>query len=193
MISRYNQFVLASSMTSPLLLSIAVVVISLYPSGYGCGWIDLISKGEIPTSYLWWFPTILVLMFLASAFGTYRILLKLLRNRRSIKTITLSSLQLMQLGNILQFFTLLPPWLTFMFKKDLMLVLVLSTFISFVLTSILSRQGYSSLIFGLLGYRTYEGKNRNGMNITLLSKRAWNNHTDIRHIILLTDSLALIV
>ena len=121
MISRYNQFVLASSMTSPLLLSIAVVVISLYPSGYGCGWIDLISKGEIPTSYLWWFPTILVLMFLASAFGTYRILLKLLRNRRSIKTITLSSLQLMQLGNILQFFTLLPPWLTFMFKKDLML------------------------------------------------------------------------
>lgn len=193
MISRFNQFLLASTMTTPLLLSIAVVVITLYPSGYGCGWVDLISRSEIPTNILWWLPTSFILLFLLSVFETYRIFHGLLNKRRGKNTITLSSLQPLQMNNVLQFFTLLPPWLTFMFKRDLILMLILAIVFSLVFTYILSRQGYSSLIFGLLGYRTYEGKNRNGMNITLLSKRAWNSHADIRHIVPLSDSLALIV
>ena len=193
MISRFSQLILASTVTTPLLLSISAVVIFLYPGGYGCGWMDLLAEGEVPTSFLWWVPTILLIVSVTSAIYTCRLLKRLARNKRGVKTIILSSLQPQKTGNILQCFALLPPWLTFLFRKELILVLVFSIVISLVITLVISRQGYSSLIFSLLGYKSYEGKNRNGMSITLISKRSWKTHTDIREIIPLTDNLALII
>lgn len=193
MISKFNQFILASTVTTPLLLSIGAVVIFLYPEGYGCGWIDLFAEGELPSSRLWWIPTILIILFVTSTFYTYRLLKSLMRSRRGVKTITLSSLQPQKTGNILQCFAMLPPWLTFLFRKELMMVMLFCIIISLVITLVISRQGFSSLIFSLLGYKAYDGKNRNGMLITLISKRDWKNHTDICEIIPLTDNMALIV
>lgn len=74
-----------------------------------------------------------------------------------------------------------------------MVTLVSTILVSFGLAYFVSRQGYTSLIFLLCGYKRYEGENINGMKIQLLSKRIWRNHKDIRRIVMLSDNFALIV
>lgn len=88
---------------------------------------------------------------------------------------------------------MLPPWVTLLLRDEAMVILVSTILVSFGLAYFVSRQGYTSLIFLLCGYKRYEGENINGMKIQLLSKRIWRNHKDIRRIVMLSDNFALIV
>ena len=193
MISRLNQLLLAFTMVTPLLLSIAVVLICLYPSGYGCEWSDLICLGIIPKSLYWWIPNIFVLIFFVSLYCTRRYLKRLMIQKRGERSITLKSLQNTTINNLMPAVAMLPPWVTLLLRDEAMVTLVSTILVSFGLAYFVSRQGYTSLIFLLCGYKRYEGENINGMKIQLLSKRIWRNHKDIRRIVMLSDNFALIV
>ena len=88
---------------------------------------------------------------------------------------------------------MLPPWVTLLLRDEAMVILVSTILVSFGMAYFVSRQGYTSLIFLLCGYKRYEGESINGMKIQLLSKRIWRNHKDIRRIVMLSDNFALIV
>ncbi len=194
MISRFNQLLLAFTIVTPLLLSIAIVLVCLYSSCYGCEWSDLICLGIIPKSLYWWIPNIFVLVFLLSLFWTKWFLKKLIILKRGERSIILKSLQNTTTNNILlHVVAMLPPWITLLRKEEAMVVLVITILVSLGIAFVLSRQGYTSLIFLLCGYKRYEGENLNGMKIQLLSKRIWRSHTDIRRIVMLSDNFALVV
>ena len=193
MISRFSQFILASTTVTPLLLSIAMVIILLYPSGYVCGWIDLLYEGVIPSGGYWWLATIFILLFVISWIWTGWFLWRLKIRHRGAKTISLSSLQFQTFGNMMSVVTILPPWLTLLMRNEATIIMTMTVLISIVITYIMSKQGYSSLIFMLWGYKRYEGQNVNGMKIQLLSKRIWRNPNDIRTIVLLSDNFGLVL
>ena len=193
MISRLNQLLLAFTMVTPLLLSIAVVLVCLYPSGYGCEWSDLIYLGMIPKSLYWWIPNIFIIIFLVSLLLTRRYLKRLMTQKRGERSITLKSLQNTTINNLLPIVAMLPPWVTLLLKDESLVILVSTILVSLGLAYLVSRQGYTSLIFLLCGYKRYEGENINGMKIQLLSKRIWRSHKDIRRIVMLSDNFALIV
>ena len=88
---------------------------------------------------------------------------------------------------------MLPPWITLLLKDEAMVVLVSTILVSLGIAFFVSRQGYTSLLFLLCGYKRYEGENLNGMKIQLLSKRIWRCHKDIRRIVMLSDNFALVV
>ena len=88
---------------------------------------------------------------------------------------------------------MLPPWVTLLLKDEAMVVLVSTILVSLGIAYFVSRQGYTSLIFLLCGYKRYEGENLNGMKIQLLSKRIWRSHKDIHRIVMLSDNFALVV
>ena len=193
MISRFSQLLLAFTTVTPLLLSIAVVLILLYPSGFFCGWADLFNLLIVPCSIYWWVSNLLIVVFIVSWIWTFFFLGRLSRGKKCVRTITLSNLQHHTNNNILPVMAMLPPWATLVMKNDAMIVLTLSIALSLVVSYILSRQGYLSLVFLLCGYRLYEGENSNFMKIKLLSRRVWRNHKDIRNIVLLSDNFALII
>ena len=193
MISRFNQLLLAFTIITPLLLSIAIVLVCLYSSGYGCEWSDLICLGKIPMSLYWWIPNIFVLVFLSSLFWTKWFLKKLIKQKRGERSIILTSLQNTITNNVLPIVAILPPWITLLMKDEAMVVLVSTILVSLGIAFFVSRQGYTSLIFLLCGYKRYEGENLNGMKIQLLSKRIWRCHKDIRRIVMLSDNFALVV
>lgn len=193
MISRFSQLILAFTTVTPLLLSVAVVLILLYPSGYYCGWEDLGEMWIVPVSLYWWMPNILFVAFMVSWIWTYIFLGRLAKGKRCVMSITLSNLQYHTINNILPVVAMLPPWVTLVIKNDAIIVLTMTVTLSLVVTYILSRQGYSSLIFLMCGYRLYEGTNTNGMKIKLLSNRVWRNYKDIREVALLSDNFAQII
>ena len=193
MISRFSQFSLAFTTMAPLLLSIAVVLIVLYPWGYCCGWMDLLNQLIIPDSFYWWVPNLIIVLFIVSWIRTFFFLGKLSKGTRCVRSITLSNLQPCNDRNILSVVALLPPWVTLFLKNDAMIVLTMTSFLSLVVTFVLSRQGYFSIILLLCGYRLYEGLNTNGMKMLLLSRRVWRNHQDVRKIAMLSDNFALIL
>ena len=192
MISRFNQLFLALTTVTPLLLSVAIVLILLYPSGYWCGWVDLINLSGIPDSIYWWLTNIFILLFFISWRRAFVFLGRLSEGKRCIKSITLSDLQPYG-NNILTVVSMLPPWLTLFWEHNVMIVLIMTFLLSIVVTYILSRQGYLSLIFLFCGYRLYDGTNTNGMKMKLLSRRVWRNHKDVRDIVLISDNFALII
>lgn len=115
-------------------------------------------------------------------------------NKRGKKTITLASLQNKPLNNLLAVIAMLPPWIMLVMKEEMvMTIMVISIIVSLVLAFVISKQGYTSLICLLCGYKVYEGQNINGMKMLLVSKRTWASHKDIHDIVLLSDSFALIV
>ena len=193
MISRVSQLLLAFTTVTPLLLSIAVVLIILYPSGYCCAWVDLINLLVVPGSFYWWVPNIFIVFFIATWIWAFVFLGRLSKGKRCVKSITLSELQPSGNSNILPVVAMLPPWVTLVLKNDAMIVLTITSILSIVVTFILSRQGYMSLILLLCGYRLYEGTNTNGMKMKLLSRRVWRNHRDIKNIALLSDNFAQII
>lgn len=194
MISRFNQLILAFTTVMPLLLSIAIVLILLHSSEYISMWSDLLQRGSTPNSGYWWVSNIFVLSFVVLWIWTKHFLNGLIVHKRGIKSITLSSLQNKTINNLLPVVTMLPPWLMLIMKNELLTtVMVMSIIVALILTYVISRQGYTSLIFLLCGYKVYEGQNTNGMKIQLISKRIWRNYKDIRTIILLSDNFALIV
>ena len=101
MISRFNQLLLAFTTVTPLLLSIAIVLILLYSSGYINAWSDLFQHEAIPNSSYWWVSNIFVLIFVASWIWTKHFLNGLMKRKRGVKSITLSSLQNKPLNNLL--------------------------------------------------------------------------------------------
>lgn len=193
MISRFNQLLLAFTIVTPLLLSIAIVLVCLYSSGYGCEWSGLICLGIIPKSLYWWIPNIFVLVFLSSLFWAKWFLKKLIIQKRGERSIILTSLQNTTTNNMLPVVAMLPPWITLLLKDEAMVVLVSTILVSLGIAFFVSRQGYTSLIFLLCGYKRYEGEILNGMKIQLLSKRVWRCHKDIRRIVMLSDNFALVV
>lgn len=194
MISRFKQLLLAFSAITPLLLSIALVLILLNPSNYVDGWVGVFTGGTISQSVEWWCITGFITVFFSSWVLTGSFLGKLKKTKRGIRTISLASLQYKTINNWILVITMLPPWLTLLMKDDLMTIcLTMTIIISLVITIIISRQGYSSLIFLLCGYRRYEGENSNGMKIQLLAKRVWKNAKDVHNIVQLSDNFALIV
>lgn len=193
MVSRLNQLLLVFTMVTPLLISIAVVLVCLYPSGYGCEWSDLICLEIIPKSLYWWIPNIFVLLFMVSLFWTRRYLKRLMTQKRGERSISLKSLQNTTINNLMPAVAMLPPWVTLLLKDEAMVILVSTILVSLGLAYFVSRQGYTSLIFLLCGYKRYEGENINGMKIQLLSKRIWRSHKDIRSIVMLSDNFALVV
>lgn len=196
MISRFNQLFLALTTVTPLLLSIAIVLILLYHSNYCCAWADLINLLTVPDSIYWWAPNIFIVLFVASWIWTFVFLGRLSEGKRCVKSISLSHLQPCANNNLLPLVSMLPPWLTLIFKNEVMMVwivLIMTVVISLVISYVLSRQGYLSLILLFCGYRLYDGENTNGMKIKLLSRRVWRNHRDVRYIALLSDNFALIV
>lgn len=193
MISRFSQLFLALTTVTPLLLSIAVVLLLLYPSGYCCAWADLINLLVVPDSFYWWVANIFIMVFIVSWIWTYVFLGRLLEEKRCVKTITLFKLQPCNNSNMLPVVAMLPPWLTLVWKNDAKIVLTITIAMSLIVSYILSRQGYSSLIILLCGYKLYEGENSNGMKMKLLSRRVWRNHKDIREIAIISDNFALII
>lgn len=193
MISRFSQLLLAFTTVTPLLLSIAVVLILLYPFGYCCGWEVLIHQQTIPYSFYWWVPNLFVVLFIVPWIWTKFFLGRLSKGTRSVRSITLSNLQPCSDKNILSVVALLPPWVTLVLNNDAMIVLTMTSLLSLVVTFVLSRQGYLGLILLLCGYRLYEGVNANGMKMLLLSRRVWRNHQDVRKIAMLSDNFALIL
>ncbi len=193
MISRFNQLLLAFTTVTPLLLSIAVVSVCLYPSGYGCAWSDLVCFGTIPMSIYWWIPTVFISMFMASWIWTGWLLKQIMKERRGELSITLSSLQNTSSNNLLPVIAMLPPWVTLLQRDQAELVLIVTVLLSIAIAYYVSRQGYISLIFLMCGYKFYEGVNKNGMKLQLLSKRTWRNHKDISRIVMLSDNFALVL
>lgn len=194
MISRFKQLLLAFTTVTPLLLSIAIVLILLHSSEYIDSWGDLFQYGIIPNCSYWWVSDIFILVFVTSWIWTKHFLNGLMESKRGMKSITLSSLQNKPLNNLLPVVAMLPPWIMLIIRdKWLTVVMVMSILLALTLTYIISKQGYSSLIFLLCGYKVYEGQNTNGMEIQLISKRIWRNYKDIRNVILLSDNFALIV
>ncbi|MBO4531378.1 MAG: hypothetical protein J5767_12165 [Paludibacteraceae bacterium] len=193
MISRFSQLSLAFTTVTPLLFSIAVVIIILYPSGYMCGWLDLFCQRVPPNSGYWWAVTLFILLFMYSWIWTIWFLNRQNRRKRETRTIMLSSIQYQTMGNILPVVAMLPPWLTLLLKDEVMLVMTMTAILSLVITCVMSRQGYSSLIFLLCGYKRYEGQDKNGMKIQLLSRRTWRNSRDVRTVILLSDYFSLVI
>ncbi len=194
MISRYNQVILATTVVSPLLLSIAIVVIALFPSEYGNGWADLFSHFKIP-GFVWITVNVFIIIFFYTFFATKCILRSNSKNNKSIKSIKLKSSQ-PKTVNVLQIIAMLAPWATLLFKGGevpIVAILIVIGVIALVMIIALSKHGYASLVFTLLGYNCYEGRNVNGMFIMLLSKRHWGNVADISQIVLLTNEMALIV
>ena len=118
---------------------------------------------------------------------------RLTKGKRCVKSISLSILQPCGNNNILSVIAMLPPWVTLILKNDALIVLTMTSILSIIVTFILSRHGYLSLILMLCGYRLYDGENINGMKMKLLSRRVWRNHKDVRNIALLSDNFALII
>lgn len=193
MISRLNQILIASATVAPLLFTIGIVMILKYPSGYYCGWVDLFRDGLFPNRVIWWIPTFLILFTLVLLICVKHFLDSLFKSKRGCKSLKLSNLALSKSLNYLQLVALLPPWLTFLLRKEQIIVLFLSVALYLILVFIVSKQGCSNIIYRLIGYKIYEGINSNGMPITLLSNRSWHNPNDIRRIVLLAESLALVV
>lgn len=194
MISRFNQLLLAFTTVTPLLLSIATVLILLYPSEYINAWGDLLQREAVSNSSYWWVSNIFVLIFVASWIWTKRFLNGLMKKKKGVKSITLSSLQNKPLNNLLPVVAMLPPWIMLIMRDEwLTAVMVMSIIVALALAYVISRQGYTSLTCLLCGYKVYEGQNTNGMRIHLLSKRTWGNYKDIHDIVLLSDNYALIV
>lgn len=193
MISRFKQLILASTMILPLLLSIGLVVVIKYPSGYFCGWTDWCEQGDIPNNYLWWLPTLCCIIIIVITIWTICILNGLRKSRRGARSIILSSLQYRQPDILYQFLSLVPSWLPLFFDKNTEYVLIITTIISLILVFYISEQGYVSCVFYILGYKVYEGRNRNETTMLLLSRRVWNNPADVCNIIPLADNLSLII
>lgn len=194
MISRFNQLLLAFTAVSPLLLSIAIVLILLNPSGYVNGLCLLFTSGTIPDDCAWWIVSVLIILFITSWIWTGRFLGKLMKSKRGVRSVTLSSLQHKPLNNLIPFFMMLPPWLTLFMRNDLIIIcLTMTVVLSLAITFVISRQGYSSLFFFLCGYTRYEGEDINGMRIQLLTNRTWRNAKDIHNIVFLSDTFALVV
>ena len=147
----------------------------------------------IPKSLYWWIPNIFIIIFLVSLLLTRRYLKRLMTQKRGERSITLKSLQNTTINNLLPIVAMLPPWVTLLLKDESLVILVSTILVSLGLAYLVSRQGYTSLIFLLCGYKRYEGENINGMKIQLLSKRIWRSHKDIRRIVMLSDNFALIV
>lgn len=193
MISRYNQHILSSTVVSPLLLSIAIVVIALFPSDYWNCWVDLFIHFKMP-GFVWIMVNVFLVVFIYTFFATRSILNNAKRDK-STKSIKLQSLQ-PKTTNVLQIIAMLAPWTTLIFKgadTPVVAILIIIAVVALTMCIAMSRHGYSSLVFVFLGYNCYEGKNVNGTPITLLSKRHWNNAADISKIVPLTDEMALIV
>lgn len=193
MISRFSQLSLAFTTVTPLLLSVAIVLVIMNPSAYCDCWVGVINFRAIPEDFNWWAASILILVFFVSFLWTKWFLNRIERIRHGLITIRLSSLQYSPISSILQLFTILPPWGTLLLKNNLKIVLVLAVLLSLAITYAISKQGFGSLMFSLCGYRRFEGTNINGMKIQLLSRRNWKNTDDIRSVIVLNDNFALIV
>lgn len=193
MISRYKQLILATTIMSPLLLSIAIVVIAIYPSEYGDGWVDLFAHFKTP-GFVWIMVNVFIIIFIYTFFAT-RSILNNAKNNKSMKSIKLQLLQ-PKTVNVLQIIAMLAPWATLIFKGEnspVVAILIIIAVVALVISLLQSRHGYSSLVFALLGYNCYEGKNVNGMSIMLLSKRQWANAANISQIVSLTNEMALVV
>ena len=184
---------LAFTTMTPLLFSIAIVIILLYPSDYERGWAEFFCDKTIPKDGFWWIATLFILLFTASWIWSSWFLGRLKKRKRGIKTITLSSLQYHSSGNFLSMLNILPPWITLFVKDDVIVLISMTAMLSLIITYVMSRRGYSSLIFLLSGYRMYEGEDRNKMKIQLLSKRMWRSTRDIQNIVFLSDNFALVV
>lgn len=194
MISRFNQLLLAFSVVSPLFLSIAGVLILLNPSNYIRGWCGLFTDGTIPICVGWWCTNLFIIAFIASSIWTCAFLRKLLKTRKGKKTISLASIQYKAINNWLPIIAMLPPWLTLLMKDDLIMIcLTMTIILSLVITVVISRQDYTSIIFLLCGYRRYEGENIKGMKIQLLTDRVWKNAKDIHEIVQLSDNFVLVL
>ena len=193
MISRFNQHILSSTVVSPLLLSISVVVIALYPSEYWNGWVNLFGHFKMP-GFVWLMVNVFFIVFFYTFFATKSILSNS-KNSKSVKSIKLQSLQPKTM-NVLQIITMLAPWTTLIFKGEnspVVAILIIVAVVALIISIVQSRHGYFSLIFVFLGYVCYEGKNVKGMSITLLSKRQWSKAADISQIVPLTNEMALVV
>ena len=193
MISRFHQLLLALTTVTPLFLSIAIVLIVINPSGYACAWFDLFKHGILPDRLYWWVSTISIFVFFASWIWTNAFLHKLEKTQKNAKTIKLESIQYLSIGSIIPVFALFPPWLTFLMNKEIRVLVIITVLTSLAIVFIVSKQGYTSLVFLLCGYKRYEGRGANGMNIHLLTRKAWGNPGDIRSIVPLSDNLVLIV
>lgn len=194
MISRFSQLSLAFTTVTPLFLSIAMVIIfPIFPAYMG-EWKNLFFHGIITCSVSWWTSTIFILLFVYSWVWTGWFLGRLKKQKSGTRTITLSSLQYQPICDLLPMVSLLPPWLSLLSRNEVMIVIiVIITIVALIITYCMSRQGYSSLVFLLCGYLRYEGQDRNGMKIQLLSRRTWRNYRDIRTIYLLSDNFALVI
>lgn len=113
MISRYKQLILATTVMSPLLLSIAIVVIALYPSEYGNGWVDLFAHFKTP-GFVWVMVNVFIIIFIYTFFATRSILINA-KNNKAMKSIKLQSLQ-PKMVNVLQIIAMLAPWASLIFK-----------------------------------------------------------------------------
>ena len=194
MLSRFSRSLMSLTIVSPILLSLAIVVIIKSPSDYISGWSILLSGHQVP-DFKWWMVHLFILVFFITLFAAVCILRRKSNRKSEAKSITLSSLQ-PKVINVLQVVAMMAPWLTFLFKGEdvpFNTILMIAGVLALVACIVFSNLGYNSLIFALLGYFCYDGKNKNNMSITLLSKRHWRNVTDVREIIELTPEMALIV
>ena len=194
MISKFDKLILATTVVSPLLLSLAIVVIALYPTEYTSAWADLLCDNKTP-GLVWMMVNAFIFVFLFSLLGTVCILSRSIKNRKAVKSIRMTSLQ-PKTFNVSQVIAMMAPWATLLFKGEdspVVAILILTAAIALVICIVLSNHGYISLVIMLLGFNCYEGRTANGMSITLLSKRQWGSASDICQIVPLTNEMALIV
>lgn len=194
MLSGFNRSLMSLTIVSPLLLSFAIVVITRSPSDYFSGWSILLAGLQVP-DFTWWMVHLFILVFCITLFVTRSILCRKANRKDEAKSISLSSLQ-PKTFNVWQVVAMLAPWITVIYKGDdvpVNTILIIAGVIALVTCIYFFNLGYNSLIFTLLGYTCYDGKNRNNMPITLLSKRHWRNAADVREIVELTPEMALII
>lgn len=191
--TRLRKFILTISSTVPLFFSIGLLGIAKYSGDYFDAWKHLCTRCELPTTFLWWYINIIIIVTVLMILGigiSLRKQSKLIHERTTIKAKSYKTLN--QIGTD-QIISSLVPWLTLTTEKVDYIILIICVALQCTLITIASYNNSNyNLIYSLLGYRYYEVQTEENTYI-LITRKSIKNKDEITKFVELTDYIGIMI